>query len=129
MTIIFSTLNGILFGIENLLIIWIGVSSIIDGVFTVGVFVAFMSYKEQFKGKANSLIDNFIKYKLLDIDKERISDIILADSDGNQNKKMFDISTISENDVQLKNLSFRYSENDRLIINNININLIRFLSL
>ncbi len=123
LVIIFSLLNGLIFGLENLLVIWIGIGKIIDGAFTVGVFIAFIAYKEQFKTKASSLIDNFIKYKLLDVDKSRLADIVLNEDKKSFKEGVFDISMMKDNSVQLLDISFKYSENDRLVLQNINIDV------
>lgn len=121
--IIFSLMNGLIFGLENLLVIWIGIGKIVDGVFTVGVFIAFIAYKEQFKTKISSLIDNFIKYKLLDVDKSRLADIVLTEDNRTFKDGIFDIDQMQDNSVQISNVSFKYSENDRLVLQNIDITI------
>ena len=120
LTMILSSINSILFGIENIVIIWIGVHNVLSGAFTVGVFIAFMSYKEQFKSKINGLIDSFIDYKLLDIDRERLSDIVLF-SEEQEVKKVFDVSEIQDTCIDIKNLSFAYSNESPSIINNLSL--------
>ena len=123
LTMIFTLVNGLLFGFENLLIIWLGIGKVLEGVFTVGVFIAFMSYKDQFKGKINSLVDNYIRYKLLDVDKERIADIILNEEKRLTGKAFFDINLMKDNSVSIVNLSFKYSQNERLILDNLNLEI------
>lgn len=123
LTMIFTLVNGLLFGVENLLIIWLGIEKVLEGVFTVGVFIAFMSYKDQFKGKINSLIDNYISYKLLDVDKERIADIILNEEKRLTGKDFFEINLMKDNSVSIVNLSFKYSQNERLILDNLNLEI------
>lgn len=123
LTMIFTLVNGLLFGVENLLIIWLGIGKVLEGVFTVGVFIAFMSYKDQFKGKINSLIDNYIRYKLLDVDKERIADIVLNEEKRLTGKEFFNINLMKDNSVSIVNLSFKYSQNERLILDNLNLEI------
>lgn len=123
LTMIFTLVNGLLFGFENLLIIWLGIGKVLESVFTVGVFIAFMSYKDQFKGKINSLVDNYIRYKLLDVDKERIADIVLNEEKRLTGKEFFDINLMKDNSVSIVNLSFKYSQNERLILDNLNLEI------
>lgn len=40
---------------------------------------AFLSYKDQFVTRMVSLIDNFVKFKMINLHLERISDIALTD--------------------------------------------------
>src|SRR5207253_7485903 len=49
----YKTLNGILFGIENILIIFLGAKLVLDGNFSVGVLMAFNSYKTQFDSRVS----------------------------------------------------------------------------
>ncbi len=121
--ILFGLINGLLFGIENLSIIWIGIGKIVDGTFTIGIFIAFIAYKEQFKTKISSLIDNYIDYKLLDVDKSRLSDIVLTEDNKALKNGAFDISQIYDNSVQILNVSFKYSDNDPLVLKNLTINI------
>lgn len=123
LTMIFTLLNGLLFGFENLLIIWLGIGKVLEGAFTVGVFIAFMSYKDQFKDKLNSLIDNYISYRLLDVDKERIADIIFNEEKRLTGKEFFNVNLMKDNSVSIVNLSFKYSQNERLILENLNIKI------
>lgn len=121
--IIFNFLHGLLFGIEHLIIIWIGIKDVLSGNITVGIFIAFITYKEQFKSKVNSLIDSLIQYKLLDIDKERISDIVLTEENNFSPKEAFNNQSILDNSVLIKNLFFKYSNYEKFILENINIDI------
>lgn len=121
LVIVFSLINGILFGVENLLVIWLGIENILDGSFTIGIFIAFIAYATQFKVKINSLVDSYITYKLLDIDKERLADIVLAERKEIYNKPYFDTSIMYDNSVKLENINFKYSQEEALVIENLNI--------
>lgn len=120
---VFALLNGLLFGVENLLVIWFGIEYILEETFTVGIFIAFIAYATQFKIKINSLIDNYITYKLLDIDKERLADIVLSDRKVSHTNGYFDVQQIYDNSVTLENVSFSYSQRDILVLENINIHI------
>ncbi|MDP5737237.1 peptidase domain-containing ABC transporter, partial [Pseudomonas aeruginosa] len=37
----YQQLNGLLFGVENLLVIWLGATMVMDGQFSVGILMAF----------------------------------------------------------------------------------------
>ena len=49
---------------------------------------AFLSYKDQFVTRIVSLIDNFVKFKMINLHLERISDIALTDIE--KEKKVYD---------------------------------------
>lgn len=119
----FRLANGFLFGLENILIIWLGATLVLDGNFTVGVMMAFIAYKNQFDGRVAGLIDKFIEVKMLQIDIERLSDIVLTEPE-----KLYaetEISEISnaEYAIEVSNLQFKYSENDPLILKNVSFKI------
>ena len=119
----FSLANGALFGLENILIIWLGASLVLDGNFTVGVLMAFVAYKNQFDGRVAGLIDKYIELKMLQIDVERLSDIALTEPE-----KLYGEAEIAnienvENAIEVKNLHFKYSENDPYILKNVSFTI------
>ncbi|MET5012713.1 peptidase domain-containing ABC transporter, partial [Burkholderia pseudomallei] len=66
------------FGLEGLVIIWLGARLVMDVEFTVGVLLAFNEYKGQFDSRVGSLIDKFIEVKMLQLQGERLSDNVFA---------------------------------------------------
>ena len=115
--------NGILFGIQNIVIIWLGATLVLEGNFTVGVLMAFMAYKSQFDGRVAGLIDKFIEVKMLQIDVERLSDIVLTE----QEKLYGDVEITNidqvENAIEVDNLHFKYSENDPYVLKGISFKI------
>lgn len=76
--LLYQQLNSLLFGLEGLVIIWLGARLVMDGEFTVGVLMAFNAYKGQFDSRVGSLIDKFFEVKMLQLQGERLSDIVFA---------------------------------------------------
>lgn len=117
----FGFVNGLIFGFENLVIIYFGASFVIEGSFTVGVLMAFIAYKNQFGNRVSSLIDKFIEVKMLNLHGERLADIVLTKT---EKTTYLPIDNIHQNqeinyDIEVKNLSFRYSEYEPYILNNV----------
>lgn len=118
--LMFGFINGIIFGLENLIIIYLGASFVIEGGFTVGVLMAFLAYKNQFGSRISSLIDKFVEVKMLSLHGERLADIVLTDREqssvfahnGNMNNH-------SKYDIEVNNLSFRYSEDEPRILKDV----------
>ena len=77
-----GTANTLIFGIENILAIWLAIGFVIEGVgFSIGMVFAYMAYKSQFIQKAAALIDQAIAFKMLSLHLERLSDIALSEED------------------------------------------------
>ncbi|HUL67141.1 MAG TPA: peptidase domain-containing ABC transporter [Burkholderiaceae bacterium] len=71
-------LNGLIFGIENVAIVWIAALLVMDGRFSVGMLFGFLSFKLLFITRINNLVDKAIEFRMLDLHAERIADIALA---------------------------------------------------
>ena len=56
----FSTASQLVFGLERIAVIWIGARLALDNVFSVGMLVAYLAYKEQFAARVSGLIDKWI---------------------------------------------------------------------
>lgn len=119
----FKLANGVLFGIENILMVWLGASLILDGNFTVGVLMAFMAYKSQFDSRVAGLIDKFIELKMLQIDVERLSDIVLTEPEKLYGEVEIGDTEQIETAIEVKNLHFKYSESEPNILNNISFKI------
>ncbi|EOR07448.1 peptidase domain-containing ABC transporter [Acinetobacter genomosp. 15BJ] len=123
--LMFRLANGILFGVENILIIWFGATLILEGQFTVGALMAFMAYKNQFDGRIAGLIDKYIQLKMLQIDAERLADIVLTQPEKLHGERIEQENDSAQPIIQVKNLTFQYSETDPVILNEINFSIPR----
>ncbi|HUN94366.1 MAG TPA: peptidase domain-containing ABC transporter [Burkholderiaceae bacterium] len=70
--------NGLIFGFENVAVIWIAALLVLDGKFSTGMLFGFLSFKLLFLNRVNNLIDKAAEFQMLDLHAERIADIALA---------------------------------------------------
>ncbi|MDO5651425.1 MAG: peptidase domain-containing ABC transporter [Moraxella sp.] len=119
----FSFINGLVFGLENIIIIYLGAKFVIEGVFTVGVLMAFLAYKNQFGSRVGALIDKYIELKMLSIHSDRLSDIVLQKQEVQEHlSNEFNSEEIKQG-IQVKNLKFRYTEDEAYIIDNLSFSV------
>jgi ATP-binding cassette subfamily B protein RaxB len=133
MNIGFTVVNTFIFGVENLLVFWLGAKAILasqgpgsgTAVFTVGMLMAFTSYKGQFTGRISALINHGISLKMLGLHSERLADIALTPPE--QDTPQGDLP---EHDLahlqpclELRNVSFRYGEGEPWILKNANLRI------
>lgn len=123
LNLLFEFTNGIIFGLENLIVVYLGASFVIEGEFTVGVLIAFLAYKSQFGSRVSSLIDKYVQLKMLNIHGERLADIVLQDQERSQYLPKLDSMETEEiiSDVNIKNISFKYSEEEEYILKDLSI--------
>jgi ATP-binding cassette subfamily B protein RaxB len=74
----FGGASELAFGVERILVIWVAALAALDGVFTVGMLIAYVAYKEQFTARVTGLIDKGIELRMLGMHCERLADIVLA---------------------------------------------------
>jgi ATP-binding cassette, subfamily B, bacterial CvaB/MchF/RaxB len=116
-----STANLLIFGIENILTIWIAIGFVIQGAgFSVGMVFAYIAYKTQFIQKAATLIDQGIAFRMLSLHLERLSDIALSDEDKSFGESA-DIETTLKGKIELRDVYYRYAPSDPLVLDGVNL--------
>ncbi len=74
--------NGLIFGLENVAVIWLAALLVMEGRFSVGMLFGFLAFKMLFLTRVNNLVDKAIEFRMLDLHAERIADIALAAPEG-----------------------------------------------
>jgi ATP-binding cassette subfamily B protein RaxB len=118
MQLAFRLLNGMLFGLDHILIVWIGAKFIIGGQFSVGALIAFIAYKEQFAGRVASLIDKFFEVKMLQLQGERLADIVFTEPESLAQQRDTGIA-ISEGSIAVRDLVFRYGDYEPCVLDGV----------
>lgn len=116
----YQTVNQLLFGFENTLVVMLGALAVINGSLSVGMLFAFMTYKTQFTERMASLIDKLVQLFMTRLHLERLADIALTEKESDQAAGMYrEIS----GEITVENLSYRYSATDPLLFDQINFNI------
>lgn len=116
LTLTYKTASFGLFGLENVLIVWLGAREVMAGGFSVGMLLAFFAYKLVFVARLSNLIDKFTEFKLLDLHAERVADVALAASETRGQAPAPDLSKAT---WIVENLGFRYGPHDPFIFRNV----------
>ncbi|MGD9169550.1 MAG: peptidase domain-containing ABC transporter [Candidatus Thiodiazotropha sp.] len=120
--IVFQFGQGILIALENVLVIWIAATMIINREFTIGMLFAFLGYKEQFISKITAFIDQIVRFKLLSIQTERLSDIVLHPRDNAQASTPL-APNPNGHSIELRNVWFRYADGEPWVLKGINLHI------
>ncbi|KVT20178.1 ABC transporter [Burkholderia sp. MSMB1078WGS] len=118
--LLYQQLNGLLFGIEGLLIIWLGARMIMEGQFTVGVLMAFNAYKGQFDGRVGSLIDKYFEVKMLQLQGERLADIVFAkpEPDASMRHVPGEADDLAAS-IEFDAIAFRYADDEPTVLDGV----------
>lgn len=119
---IFTALNGMLFGVENIAVIWLGATLLLERGFSVGMLFAFISYKSQFSSRMSNLIDNVIDFKMLDLHRGRVADIALTEQEPELTGSGFNHHQVRP-EIEVRNLSVRYSDTEPYVLQNVNLRI------
>ena len=121
--LLYRFLNGLLFGVTGILIIWLGAKMVMDGNFTVGALMAFNAYKGQFDGRVGSLIDKFMELKMLRLQGERLSDIVLTEPELLKGIRESSADATLEPVIEVENLRYRYAEHEPYVLDGVTVRI------
>jgi ATP-binding cassette subfamily B protein RaxB len=99
--------NALIFGIENVVVIWLAALLVMEGKFTVGMLYAFIGFKLIFLTRIINLVEKWNDFRMLDLHVERIADIALAEPEGGKPALPIDTGNVPLT-VEAKDLSFAY---------------------
>jgi ATP-binding cassette subfamily B protein RaxB len=118
----FRVANEAIFGLENVLIIYLGAQAALAGDMTVGMLFAFISYKQQFVDKAARLVERAIEYRMLDLHLDRLGDIAGAEPEQVHCRPVAYQQPI-EGNIEIRDLCFRYAEGEPLVLRDVNLSI------
>ncbi|MCX2862452.1 peptidase domain-containing ABC transporter [Paucibacter sp. PLA-PC-4] len=109
--------NKLLFGLERVIIIWLGALLVLDRQLSVGMLFAFMAYKEQFSLRISALIDKAVSLKMLGLQGERLADIVLTAPEPQMNEAAALPRPVEQAAaLELREVSFRYADGEPEVI-------------
>jgi ATP-binding cassette, subfamily B, bacterial CvaB/MchF/RaxB len=136
----YSTAHSLTAGAENLLVIWMGAKLVMANELSVGMLMAYISYKSTFAGRLYSLIDKWVDLKMLSLQGERLADILLTDAeddDGDEDNAL-DSQLLSTDmtftavpkgaknadfggRIETRGISFRYADSEPWVLRNLDL--------
>ena len=119
--VIYTIANQLLFHIEHIIVVCIGATLVLANQLSVGMLIAFLSYRLLLVNKATSFIQNIFDYKLIAIQLNRLSDILFQFPEviGSGCGGVEQIT----GSLSVKNLCFKYNANDHYIFKNISLTI------
>ncbi|WP_208296317.1 peptidase domain-containing ABC transporter [Telluria antibiotica] len=120
--VMFRAVNGGLIGVVGVLVIWLGAERALANEFSVGMLLAFISYKDQFLSRISALIDKALDLCMLRLHAERLADIALtpAEPDDAPHTGPQCGGPLA---IALRGLRFRYGASDPWILDGIDLDI------
>lgn len=122
LTLLFQALQGALFGVEHIAVIWLGATLVLQGGFSVGMLFAFLSYKQLFTSRIRSVIEKGIELKMLGLHLERVADIALTAPEPEDTALFTDLAALRA-DLEVRDLSLRYAETAPPVLQHVHLTI------
>lgn len=122
MDLLFGGLNSFIAATDQIVILWLGTGLVIENKMTIGMFIAFSAFRDQFAARMSSLTNFILKLRMISLHNERISDIALYP----QSSRKADIylePKIPPLDLETFNLSYRYDSQSKPVFSGLNIKI------
>ena len=118
----FKAANDLIYGIENVVTIYLGARLALDGAITIGMLFAFMAYKQQFLDKVARLVEKGIDLRMLDLHLERLGDIALAERERGHDEPL-NLSRPLAGAIELRGVAFRYAETEPHVFEGVDLRI------
>lgn len=111
-------------GVQTVLIIYLGARMILDAQgFSIGMLMAFLSYRQTFSDRTLSLVGEMTQFRLLRLHLDRLADIVATPADTDQLQPVHPTGANAGGAVTLRNISFRYGATLPLVLNDVSLSV------
>lgn len=115
-------LQNAVIGVQTVLVIYLGARMILNAQgFSVGMLMAFLSFRQTFSDRSLSLVNEIMQFRLLRLHLERLADIVTAEPDvahqDDRPPRMIDV----QGGIELRNVSFRYGAGSPLVLDDVSL--------
>jgi ATP-binding cassette subfamily B protein RaxB len=122
LSLAFRASNSVLVGVITILVVWLGAQRVLDNTFSVGMLLAFISYKDQFFSRVTALIDKGLDLRLLRLHAERLADIALTEPEPRATARDLQTERVPAA-IEVRDLRFQYGANEAWILDGLNFRI------
>ncbi len=116
--LIFSVLHRLLFGLQRVVVIWLGALLVMDNRLSMGMLFAFFAYQDTFAQRVSALIDKTVDLGMLRLQGERLADIVLSAPEGAPGDAPLRTWPAS---LELRDVSFRYADGEPEVLRGVSL--------
>jgi ATP-binding cassette subfamily B protein RaxB len=114
--------NALVFGLENVITIWLAATLVMDGKFSVGMLYAFLGFKLIFLTRIINLVEKWNEFRMLDLHAERIADIALAEPENAKGPALPSEVGAGGLTIEARDLGFAYGP-EGYVFRNVNLTI------
>jgi len=112
--------QSVVAGLQTVIVIYLGAQTILSGEgFSVGMLIAFLSFRQTFTDRATALINQAIQFRFLDLHLDRLADIVTAEPEitSGATPPRLDL----QGAMSLRGIGFRYGAADRTVLDGLDL--------
>lgn len=122
MNLLFGGINTLISACDQIVILWLGISLVIDNQMTIGMYVAFGVFRGLFSDRVGSLTNFLLQLRMMSLHNERISDIALNEPEASQSEAPAD-SVRYPVALEVRGLSYHYDSQSAAIFSDLDIHI------
>ncbi|EOK0235376.1 colicin V export peptidase/ABC transporter CvaB [Escherichia coli] len=107
MDLLFGGINTFVTACDQIVILWLGAGLVIDNQMTIGMFVAFSSFRGQFSERVASLTSFLLQLRIMSLHNERIADTALHEKE-EKKPEIEIVADMGPISLETNGLSYRY---------------------
>ena len=112
-------LQSALVGLQTVLVIYFGARAVIAGAgFSVGMLLAFLSFRQTFTDRTLSLVNQLVQFRLLDLHLDRLADIVTAPAEPRVHAAP---SLRPTGRIELTDVAFRYGSTEPFVLKDVQL--------
>jgi ATP-binding cassette subfamily B protein RaxB len=116
--LVFKIVNGLLVGGLTIVVVWLGARRVLDNQMSIGMLLAFITYKDQFLTRVSNLIDKGVDLTMLRLHAERLADIALTTPEPRE-QSLLEAEPPRPVAIELRNVCFRYADNEPWVLHGV----------
>jgi len=116
--------NGLLLGLTNVLVVYLGASLVLGGGLSTGMLLAFVAYQRQFAVRVSTLIDKLAEVRLLRLHCERLGDIVLTEPEQHEGAGRLIVSAAAPGvAIRVRGVRFRYGDHEPYVLDGVDLDV------
>jgi ATP-binding cassette subfamily B protein RaxB len=117
--------SGLVFGLENVLVIYAGANLVLQAQLSTGMLLAFLAYKRQFTSRVSTLIDKAFELRLLRLHGERLADVVLTPPEERllAGRLLGASAGALAPTLEMRGLRFRYAEHEPYVLDGVDLSV------
>jgi ATP-binding cassette subfamily B protein RaxB len=116
-----ETAKTLIPAIELVVVIFLAIRGSMAGALSLGSLFAYLAYRQQFVQAGQSLLDEAVELRLLDLHLEQLADIAHADEDAGFSEPL--MQPAFEGRIEVRNVHFSYGPQEPLVLAGVDLSI------